>query len=178
MVSRARVSSATDSSDQTIMLKVYTTTGVLEGMHDPFPEMWRKAMSKLPNALPLVLHPQRNIDAENLSCIICDLGAEDRPPEWIVTVRSYNSTITKGLHEYCRSRHHNSRYGKAIAMHWFGKSWESPLCDDSRRVIVPPNTKCQECQAQLTGNDQGVVLGDDHYHKDCFLKAAAEAGIV
>jgi hypothetical protein len=86
-------------------------------MNDPFPSLWADAMASLPPVEPLVFYPQPNKEGEHLSCMVCDLGADPSrtPPEWLVTLRSDHSTITRGLHERCRHAHTESRYSKARA---------------------------------------------------------------
>lgn len=83
-------------------------------MHDPFPSVWADILAQLPRSEPLVFHPEPNTTAERLSCVICEHGAEASgpPPEWLITHRSRHSTITRGLHERCRSAHASSRYSK------------------------------------------------------------------
>lgn len=60
---------------------------------------------ELPAVKTLTLRIEPNNDAEPLSCIVCCRGEDSpRPPEWRVFTRSYNASITMGLHETCRNR--------------------------------------------------------------------------
>lgn len=75
-------------------------------MNNAFEDLWREQISCLPKVPPLVLQPIPNVEMEYLSCIFCGRGHEEggRPPEWIVTHRTSNATVTQGLHEACRVR--------------------------------------------------------------------------
>lgn len=75
-------------------------------MNNAFEELWSSRMSRLPKPQPLILLPVPNVGMEYLSCILCGHGHEEaaQPPEWLVTHRTSDATVTRGLHEACRRR--------------------------------------------------------------------------
>lgn len=75
-------------------------------MHDFFPSIWKDKIAALPCVATLALPIAPNVDAELLTCIVCNRG-EGRAgevPEWLLTMRNPNERKTVGLHERCRER--------------------------------------------------------------------------
>ena len=75
-------------------------------MHNPFPQIWKDEIAALPPVSELTIAIVPNHEAERLSCIVCNLGHEERgrAPEWTVLLRSPYESVNKGLHERCRKR--------------------------------------------------------------------------
>lgn len=59
-----------------------------------------------------------------------------------------------------------------MSMHWFGKKWDSGLCDDCEPIDVPVGVECCHCSEIIEAGDTGIMYANGPVaHRNCFLRA-------
>ena len=112
-------------------------------MYDLYSENLREHIAQLPEPDELVLRPEKNVDLEHLSCVLCGVGGSETsdPPEWLVAMWTEHAMIVRGLHETCRARHsararsrHNSGLRLIDAARFTALTGRAPERDDLERA--------------------------------------------
>lgn len=57
-------------------------------------------------------------------------------------------------------------------MKWFGKWWDSGLCNDCSKVETPVGAVCRNCDEEIVEGDRGVIFPNGYIlHLNCYLRA-------